>query len=199
MQKSWESGPWINVLSYVLVHSQLSSQHRHEINLMVNKVNINGTSLLHAPTTTERNKHIIIIKIFFFTKVTNICFGLVAVNTSVSLVRWQQSVQTLAWWVGSCLLASSGLCTGTAPRWYHRCHEIANGDTFFLSLPAEPSCLRTCTDFLFDRPRSSIGPFWCTVWWHSERSTRQWVRYRCVVCEACSNTAPDMCLWAKIV
>lgn len=53
------------MLSYILVHSQLSSQHRRDINLMVNKVNIDGSSLLHMPTSSERNKHIIIIKIIF--------------------------------------------------------------------------------------------------------------------------------------
>lgn len=52
-KKSWESGLCINVLSYILVHSQLSSQDRRDINLMANKVNINGGSRLHMPTSTE--------------------------------------------------------------------------------------------------------------------------------------------------
>lgn len=50
-KKSWESGLCINVLSYI--YSQLSSQDRRDRNLMANKVNINGGSLLHMPTSTE--------------------------------------------------------------------------------------------------------------------------------------------------
>lgn len=85
------------------------------------------------------------------------------VDTCVSLVRWQQGVQTVSGWVGSCLLASSGLCTGIAPRWYHRCHEITNGDTiFYHSLQSLPVLEPAQTFFLIGALKGLFGAQ-CTI------------------------------------